>query len=120
MVPPAVNGDLAADLVDPAIADRVQPHPEIGSRDTISGTEGLNIDHQFTDVIRPVAEPGCSTGDNACLSDIFSEWEGDRVKVSAQFQLALADYAVKGKKGVVGERVGTSIKLTANLTGSVQ
>ncbi len=48
------------------------------------------------------------------------KWKGDRVKVSAQFELALADYAVKGKKGVVGERVGASIELTANLTGTVQ
>ncbi len=48
------------------------------------------------------------------------KWKGDAVKVSADFEVALADYAVKGKKGVVGERVGTSIKLTANLTGSVQ
>jgi len=48
------------------------------------------------------------------------KWKGDKVKVSAEFEVALADYAVAGKKGVVGERVGTSIKLTANLTGSVQ
>lgn len=48
------------------------------------------------------------------------KWKGDKVKVSAEFEVALADYAVKGKKGVVGKRVGTSIKLTANLTGAVQ
>ena len=48
------------------------------------------------------------------------KWKGDKVKVSAEFEVALADYAVAGTKGVVGERVGTSIKLTANLTGSVQ
>jgi len=48
------------------------------------------------------------------------KWKGDKVKVSAEFEVALADYAVAGKKGVVGERVGTSIQLTANLTGSVQ
>jgi polyisoprenoid-binding protein YceI len=48
------------------------------------------------------------------------KWKGASAKVTAEFEVQLADFAVEGKKGVVGDRVGKTIQLTANLKGQVQ
>jgi len=47
------------------------------------------------------------------------KWKGDAVKVIANFAISLSDFDIQGAKGVVGERVGETITLSANLTGSV-
>lgn len=43
---------------------------------------------------------------------------GDLVMVSAKFSIALKDFNVKGKSGIVGSKVGESIQLEAALFGS--
>lgn len=43
--------------------------------------------------------------------------KGNMNKVGSQFKIALADYNVAGKKGVVGEKVGKSISVVINLKG---
>lgn len=43
---------------------------------------------------------------------------GDLVMIEANFNVSLADFKVKGKEGVVGSKVGETIKVTAKLFGS--
>lgn len=43
---------------------------------------------------------------------------GDLVSVSAEFDVALADYNVAGSKGVIGSKVGQTIHVNAQLFGS--
>jgi polyisoprenoid-binding protein YceI len=43
---------------------------------------------------------------------------GDLVSVTANFDVALKDFNVAGSKGVVGSKVGESIKVTAKLYGA--
>lgn len=45
------------------------------------------------------------------------KWKGDKVKISTQFTIKLADYQVKGKDGVVGSKVGETIACEATLKG---
>ncbi len=45
------------------------------------------------------------------------KWKGDKVKVETAFQVKLADYAVKGKQGVVGNKVGETIDVKVQLKG---
>lgn len=45
---------------------------------------------------------------------------GDWVKIKLDFTIALADYKVAGKQGVVGNKVGKTIKVFATLYGNVQ
>lgn len=40
---------------------------------------------------------------------------GDWVKIDTKFEVKLADYKIKGKEGVVGDKVGTSIAISATL-----
>ncbi|MCA9543107.1 MAG: YceI family protein [Myxococcales bacterium] len=42
-----------------------------------------------------------------------------KAKITTDFTIALADYKVEGKAGVVGDKVGTSIACGATLTGSL-
>jgi polyisoprenoid-binding protein YceI len=46
--------------------------------------------------------------------------KGDKLKISSSFDIALADFDVKGKAGVVGEKVGKSIAIQVSLSGSVK
>lgn len=46
--------------------------------------------------------------------------DGDIMVVKAEFDVALADYNVKGKSGMIGEKVGESIEIVATLVGEVQ
>ncbi len=49
------------------------------------------------------------------------KWKDDgKAKITTQFTLKLADYKVVGKNGVVGSKVGESIKCEATLTGSLK
>lgn len=48
------------------------------------------------------------------------KWKGDKVKVSTQFNIKLADYKVKGKEGIVGQKVGETIACEATLKGVVK
>ncbi len=41
--------------------------------------------------------------------------EGDFVSIKGEFQIALKDFDVKGKKGVVGKKVGETIDISFNL-----
>lgn len=45
------------------------------------------------------------------------KWKGDKVKISTKFNIKLADYKVKGKEGVVGQKVGETIACEATLKG---
>ena len=48
------------------------------------------------------------------------KWKGDKVKISTQFGIKLADYKVKGKEGIVGQKVGETIACEATLKGVVK
>lgn len=48
------------------------------------------------------------------------KWKGEKVKASISFTVRLGDYAVKGKKGIVGSKVGDTIEITGNLTGRMK
>ncbi len=43
---------------------------------------------------------------------------GDLVMINANFSVALKDYNVKGKGGIVGSKVGETIQLEAALFGA--
>ena len=45
------------------------------------------------------------------------KWKGDKVKVETAFKVELAKYAVKGKEGVVGNKVGKEIDVKVTLKG---
>ena len=45
------------------------------------------------------------------------KWKGDKVKVETAFKVELAKYAVKGKEGVVGNKVGKEIDVQVTLKG---
>jgi len=42
------------------------------------------------------------------------------IKVETEFNIALADYKIEGKKGVIGNKVGKEIKIKAELRGMVK
>jgi len=42
-----------------------------------------------------------------------------KIKVGGKFEIKLADFQVKGKKGIVGKKVGESIQVSLNLTGKM-
>ena len=46
--------------------------------------------------------------------------KGNKIKIMTQFEIALADYNVKGKSGVVGDKVGKTIQIQAQLRGTIQ
>jgi polyisoprenoid-binding protein YceI len=48
------------------------------------------------------------------------KWKGDKLKISADFNVKLAEYKVEGKAGVVGNKVGDTIAITATLKGKIQ
>jgi polyisoprenoid-binding protein YceI len=43
--------------------------------------------------------------------------KGDKMKISTKFEVSLADFDIKGKAGVVGEKVGKSIAVATSLNG---
>ncbi len=46
-----------------------------------------------------------------------SSTPGDWIKIKTSFEIKLADYKVAGKAGIVGNKVGKKIKITATLYG---
>ena len=48
------------------------------------------------------------------------KWKGNKVKITTKFQVALADYAVQGAQGVVGDKVANSISVDVTLLGAVK
>jgi polyisoprenoid-binding protein YceI len=48
------------------------------------------------------------------------KWKGNKVKISTKFNIKLADYKVKGKEGIVGQKVGETIACEATLKGVAQ
>jgi polyisoprenoid-binding protein YceI len=49
------------------------------------------------------------------------KWKADgKAKITTSFAIKLADYKVQGKDGVVGSKVGETIKCQASLVGKVQ
>ena len=50
-------------------------------------------------------------------AQVIIKRKGNMNKIGSQFQVALADFNVVGKKGVVGEKVGKSISVVINLKG---
>ena len=54
-------------------------------------------------------------------SDATIKWKEDgKAKITTSFTIALADYQVKGKAGIVGSKVGTTIGCEATLVGSLK
>lgn len=54
-------------------------------------------------------------------SDATIKWKDDgKTKISTTFTIALADYQVKGKAGIVGSKVGSTIACEATLVGSLK
>jgi polyisoprenoid-binding protein YceI len=45
------------------------------------------------------------------------KWKGDKLKADAKFQVKLGDYEVKGREGIVGSKVGTTIEVETSLKG---
>jgi polyisoprenoid-binding protein YceI len=45
------------------------------------------------------------------------KWKENKFKIGAKFEIALADYEVKGASGVVGSKVGKSIAISVALKG---
>ena len=50
-------------------------------------------------------------------AQVIIKRKGNMNKIGSQFQVALADFKVAGKKGIVGEKVGKSISVVINLKG---
>jgi polyisoprenoid-binding protein YceI len=48
------------------------------------------------------------------------KWKGDKLKADTKFQVKLGDYEVKGREGVVGSKVGTTIEVETSLKGVLQ
>jgi len=48
------------------------------------------------------------------------KWKENKLKVTTRFQVKLADYAIKGREGVVGSKVGSTIDLDVTLKGVIQ
>lgn len=46
--------------------------------------------------------------------------KGDKFKLSTEFQIKLADYSIKGKSGVVGDKVGETIDISATFKGELR
>jgi polyisoprenoid-binding protein YceI len=46
--------------------------------------------------------------------------KAEKVKVTTEFKLALADFKVSGRDGAVGSKVGTSIDIKADLKGTLR
>jgi polyisoprenoid-binding protein YceI len=45
------------------------------------------------------------------------KWKGPKVKITTAFNISLDDYAIEGKKGIVGNKVGKQIAVTVRLKG---
>jgi polyisoprenoid-binding protein YceI len=60
----------------------------------------------------------CKTKDTTVKASL--KVKGDKVKISSSFDIALADFEVKGKAGVVGEKVGKSIAIQVSLNGALK
>ena len=45
------------------------------------------------------------------------KWKGDKYKLTATFQVALADYKVEGASGIIGSKVGKKIDISVALRG---
>lgn len=48
------------------------------------------------------------------------KWKDNKVKVTTKFQVKLADYNIKGREGVVGSKVGTTIDVEVSLKGELK
>lgn len=46
--------------------------------------------------------------------------KGARAKVELRFKVALSDYDIKGREGIIGKKVAEHIKLSGRLVGSVE
>ena len=54
-------------------------------------------------------------------SNATIKWKEDgKAKITTSFTIALADYQVKGKAGIVGSKVGSTIACEATLVGSLK
>ena len=73
------------------------------------GITTIKADVEGVMTINCVAQP--------MLAKVIIKRKGNMSKVGSQFKVALADYNVAGKKGVVGEKVGKSIEIMLNLKG---
>lgn len=45
------------------------------------------------------------------------KWKGDKLKAETKFQVKLGDFDIKGREGVVGSKVGTTIEVETSLKG---
>ena len=51
------------------------------------------------------------------VTPVEVKWKGNKLKAQVNFSIKLADYGVKGKDGVVGSKVGETIKISGSLKG---
>jgi len=65
-----------------------------------------------------------ATGDFTChgktkamTAPVTLKWKGNKVKIATEFAVSLDDYAIEGKSGIVGNKVGKSIAINATFKG---
>jgi len=87
---------------------------EIGS-DTVKSqkTEG-DVSEAVLDVTG-VFGLHCKTA--PLTAPVTLKWKGDKLKADAKFQIKLGDFDVKGREGIVGSKVGTTIDVEVALKG---
>ena len=68
-----------------------------------------------------------ATGDFTChgktksmTTPVTLKWKGNKVKISTTFTVSLDDYEIKGKSGIVGNKVGKTIAIDANFKGKAK
>ena len=65
-----------------------------------------------------------ATGDFTChgktkamTAPVTLKWKENKVKISTEFTVSLDDYDIKGKSGIVGNKVGKTIAVNATFKG---
>lgn len=56
----------------------------------------------------------------AITASAMAVTKDNKMKIVTKFEIALADYNVKGKSGVIGDKVGETIQIQAQLRGTIQ
>jgi polyisoprenoid-binding protein YceI len=50
-------------------------------------------------------------------TSVTLKWKGSKVKIKTKFEVSLDDFAIEGKKGLVGNKVGKTIAISAAFKG---
>ena len=96
---------------------------EVGKVTSEKRTHGdQEVEHQMHEVIASgqVSIHGVSQPLTAsAVIDAFATNSKKKVKISTQFKVTLNDFNIKGKEGLVGDKVGESIDIEAVLKGII-